>query len=519
MVNRRMYHEIKKMQKLGYSKTRISRELGVDKKTVIKYWNMNETDYRQYLDKVRYRMKDFDSYRENILELYKINENMKIPVSAIYDYFEETESALPANENSLRNYIHYLVESGQLKIKRQLRTYSQVDDLSYGKQLQIDFGVQPNHRGGKYYIFAAVLSASRFKYAALQEKPFSAIDLIGHLLDCFEYLRGIPEELVIDQDSIMVSDENSGDIIYTKQFGDFIEEMRLKMWVCRKADPESKGKIENFIKYIKYNFFAIRTFESLAQAQESLSSWLERRANGKISQATRKIPLIEIETERRFLRPLRQSIYRKEQISGREERRVNAKCRIAVDACQYDLPDRYRNQVVEIFKTGDMLFVFDRYKGEEITSYPLSLLPGKIVKNRAISRENGIKLKELKEEVLACFPLPNWKLFLEANWKTFTRYVRDQCIEARRFSRDREIDHDLLDEALRFCLDNRMVSIGNLKESYKYYIAQERGNNEKNPAAIASIYSLKKMTTMPGVDVAKPDLNLYQNIVSADGGE
>jgi transposase len=89
--------------------------------------------------------------------------------------------------------------------------------------LQIDFGEISNKRGGKYRIFAAVLSASRFKYADLQEKPFTAKDLIAHLLDCFDYLKGMPEELVIDQDSIMVTDENFGDILYTKEFGDFIK--------------------------------------------------------------------------------------------------------------------------------------------------------------------------------------------------------------------------------------------------------------------------------------------------------
>jgi IS30 family transposase len=43
----------------------------------------------------------------------------------------------------------------------------------------------------------------------------------------------------------MVSSENRRDIIYTKDFKQFIEEMDLKMYVCRKSDPESKGKMEN----------------------------------------------------------------------------------------------------------------------------------------------------------------------------------------------------------------------------------------------------------------------------------
>lgn len=95
--------------------------------------------------------------------------------------------------NKRRNYIRYLEETGELNLVNRQRYYTKVEDMPYGKQLQIDFGENKNPAGGKYYIFAAVLSASRFKHASLQERPFTAIDLIGHLLDCFDYIYGMPE--------------------------------------------------------------------------------------------------------------------------------------------------------------------------------------------------------------------------------------------------------------------------------------------------------------------------------------
>jgi len=87
MVKKRMYQEIKRLQRLGFWKNKISRELGIDKKTVGKYWTMDDMEYCNYV-------------------------NIKLPVSAVYDYFEENLRILPANENSLRNYIHYLEETG-----------------------------------------------------------------------------------------------------------------------------------------------------------------------------------------------------------------------------------------------------------------------------------------------------------------------------------------------------------------------------------------------------------------------
>ena len=518
MVKREMYHEIKRLRKLGYGKNRTARELGIDKRTVIKYWAMEEDEYRQYLTRMRSREKGYDCLREAILDLYRENEFIKLPVSAVYDYLEETMGALPGNENSLRNYVRYLQETGVIVFSERTRYYTKVAELPYGKQLRIDFGEQKNARGGKDHIFGAVLSASRFKYAGLQERPFTAKDLIDHLLDCFDYIGGIPEELVIDQDSIMVVSENAGDIIYTKDFSDFIHEMGLRMRVCRKADPESKGKIENFIKYIKHNFFAIREFQSFTEARQSLMRWLERRANGKISQATKKVPLLEIEEERKHLRPLRHSIYRKDRAGAREERQVNDKCRIAVNASLYDLPEKYRNRAVEIYKTEDKLFVFDRHSGEEIAEYPLSLIPGAIVKNRAVSRERGVAVRELKNEVRGYFILESWEFFLEANFNAFGRYVRDQCLEARKYFRDQEIDLEVFDEAVRFCIDNKTVSIANLNDSYRHILEKKTAMMREGPVVPVIAWKNGEIRVSDEFTVSKPDPGPYRSLVGGTGG-
>jgi transposase len=70
------------------------------------------------------------------------------------------------------------------------------------------------------------------------------------------------------------------------------------MYVCRVADPETKGKIENLVKYVKNNFLCARDFKDVNEVNESVSRWLKRRANGKISQATKQIPAVIIEKER-----------------------------------------------------------------------------------------------------------------------------------------------------------------------------------------------------------------------------
>jgi transposase len=511
MVKRDMYHEIKKLQRNGCSRNRISQFLGIDIKTVRKYCKMKDEEYGKNLENFFYREKGFDVLRKEILMLYEKNEFIKLPMSAVYDYLEEKLMQLPANENSLRNYIHYLIETGQLTLNDQKRYYIKVPELPYGKQLQVDFGEIKNN-GRKYYIFGSVLSASRYKYAALQEKPFRTIDLIEHLLNCFDYIGGIPEEIVVDQDSIIVTDENYGDIIYTKEFEDFKREMGFSMFVCHAADPESKGKIENLIKYVKYNFFSVRKFESLEETSESLLKWLERRANGKISQATMKIPAIEIEEERKFLKPVKNSIYRKNRTSAREKREVNDKNRIAVDASQYDVPEKYRNKTVEIYKTENRLYVFDPISGQQLVEYNLSSLPGQIVTNRNMARQTGIKTDELKEEIKAYFTIDLWNEFLENNFKQFQRYVRDQCLEARRFFKDKMIKQEILKEALTFCIENKTYSMANLKDSYIYFLT-------RNPAAELTVKEIPTSENRIRIEleVSKPDMKLYTSLIKEGG--
>jgi len=139
-----------------------------------------------------------------------------------------------------------------------------------------------------------------------------------------------------------------------------------------------------------------------------------------------------IEHEREALKALRNSIFRKESLLGREDRSVSDKACISVDSCLYQLPSRYRNKTVDIYETRHKLFIFDVYSGEEIVAYDISLIPGQLICKREYKRETDKTAKELKEQVTHMFDTENWKRFTEKNFKTFSRYVRDQCVEAKK---------------------------------------------------------------------------------------
>jgi len=510
MVQKSMFKKIKKYKHKGYSKKKTSKELKVARKTVRKYWDMSEQEYFEYLQKQLYRNKAFDNLKFEILKVYSANDNQKLQMSAVYDFLEEKFEQLPASEKSLRNYIHYLLDTNQLELEEKIRAYTKVPELPFGQQLQIDFGEYTIKSGLKIYIFASVLSASRYKYIALQETPFTALSLISHLVDCFDYLGGMPEELVIDQDSVMVNSENHGDILFTKDFTTFKDEMGLKIYTCRKADPESKGKIENVIKYVKNNFFSVRDFEAIDEAKESLSRWLVRRGNGKISQATRKIPASVFEEERRHLHPIRNSIFRKESLVSRDERSVDDKSYISYSGSQYSVPTQYRNRQVDIYPTEQSLFVFDRSTGIQVACHSISKIPGQRMKAREHFRESSTKIQDLKEGVRNLIDCETWIEFAEQNFKAFPRYVRDQCILAKKhFSGQPDIQAII--KAVRFCLENKTYSYINLWDTYNHFTNQDNQPGAQKTNCFPTIFAEIKP-----VDVAVRDLDIYTEYIKQE---
>jgi transposase len=516
MVDRKMYQRIQKLKKKGYGKLAIGRNLKIDPATVRKYYSMSAEEYREYQNETLTREKVFDNYKGEILSVYESNDNRKLNMNAVYDYLEEKYTKLPGGEKSLRNYIHFLERTGKLEYQNTARLYVKVPELPYGKQMQLDFGEYKLKSGLKIYIFALVLSGSRYKYITFQDTPFKTIDVILHLLDAFDFFGGYAVELVIDQDSLMVVSENYGEILYTKQFASFIEEMDIKMYVCRKADPESKGKIENVIKYVKYNFLSVRDFETVEEANESVGKWLQRRANGKISQGSKKVPSVMIEEERKYLKPVKNSIYRKATYLGREERTVSDKSYIMVEGREYSVPLEYRSKKIDFYKTDEEIFIFDSRTGKEIACHEIPEGIEKKVYKKDHFRYKSSSLKELEEEVLLLFDDKDWKLFVENTKKSFPRYCRDQySLALRKFTKIEETG--IFQMSVSYCLENKTYGMKKLHDTYQYLLKEHKEEQQ----IVLGVFSKAPLliNRASSVKVSKRSLQMYEALIKGNNEE
>lgn len=145
--------------------------------------------------------------------------------------------------------------------------------------MQVDFGeiTVRTTQGGKIkiYVIAFVLSHSRYKYAEWQDRPFTTRDVLRCHENAFQFYGGRTDEFVYDQDKLMSVSENGGDIIYTEEFQAYKQQRGFQVYLCRAADPESKGKVENVVKFIKRNFAKNRLFHQIDRWNEQCLACLK----------------------------------------------------------------------------------------------------------------------------------------------------------------------------------------------------------------------------------------------------
>ena len=89
MVNKRMFQNIQKLKKQGVTKSKISRDLKLDMKTVAKYYSMSAEEYLELKNDSMYRAKIFTLFTDEIIFVYKSNNFQLLNVAAIYDYLED----------------------------------------------------------------------------------------------------------------------------------------------------------------------------------------------------------------------------------------------------------------------------------------------------------------------------------------------------------------------------------------------------------------------------------------------
>ncbi len=509
-----MYHEIHHLSRMGFSRARIARYLVMDARTVSKYLGMSEAQYELFLARAEQRNKLLSPYEEFVrtkLKLYPETSSAQI-----HDWLKEHHNSLPdVSARTVYNFVMFVRQKYDIPCIGAVREYFPVEELPYGQQSQVDFGEynmrMTNGKRKKVKFLVMVMSRSRMKYVFFLDQAFTAQTVVLAHEKAFEFFGGIPQTIVYDQDRTMVVDENIGDIILTSVFKSYTDSRSFNLHFCRKADPESKGKVENVVQYVKKNFLYNRVFVEIDKLNEECQAWLGRTANALPHNYTKKIPEQEFIVEKQFLILYIPIVLKEEKPKAYKVRKTNV---IAYKSNFYTLPvGTYKGADTQVLvaETQGVISIYDQ-DNNLICKHKLSGEKGKTVSNTNHKRDTSKSIHEMMEKVNACFTDKILAMgYLQKVKQTYPRYIRDHLQLILKTIEKLDGKKKLADKTLDFCLKNNLYSANEFEQTM--YVLDEPARNET--AENKQIKLIGNKTTNKANEMPqRSNITDYENIIN-----
>jgi hypothetical protein len=478
MLIKPMIQEIQELKLQGYSIHEITKyyeEQGIkppSAPTLRKYYDMdgvpNDPNENLKKDKVF----DHEQTRDAIIEI--VTNNPRCYASSVYDVLIEKfidsglMTALPGNEQTLRNYISYLKGSGIVdNTPDHRRIYDHVLDTPPGEQMLIDFGQINVGSGTTIHFICMLLRYSRMISVFAQDHKYNAEDACRAIYRGFAKLGGRPKQLVIDQDAVFVSSETYGEVVTTQVFEDFLSEQDLKLWVCRKADPESKGPIENVVGYVKKNFFSARKrdIKCIYDVQRSLPGWVLRK-NARIHQSIYRVPIEVMDAvEREALRPMIPSFYESSPLSYKGVD-VKSSPYIQYKSSKYSVPGDYCFKTVYFKAVGTKIFIYDADM-TFICEHRICECRGttnQLPEHKKEESEDWIVITERLRSKWQCY---DFQHFINGFKKENPRYLSQQLSAVEKYLDAENPPRSMVAEVMKQCCENWCYRYSQFKAVYE----------------------------------------------------
>jgi Integrase core domain len=507
-----MYYEVHRLKREGLKTAQIGRLMVLDYRTVKKYLAMNEEEYMAFTDDQSIRGRVLDNYE--IFVKKRLEQYPDASAAQVHDWLKENhEDLINVNAKTVFNFVLFVRDKHGIPKPFNYRDYIQVDELPYGKQAQVDFGeynmTTEEDKRKKIYFFCLVLSRSRHKYVCFSEYPYTTMAAIAAHERAFQFQEGIPHEIVYDQDKLFLVDENKGELILTEAFRKYAEHRGLKLHFCRKSDPESKGKIENVVKYIKYNFLRGRIFVNIDTLNGQGMAWLSRTANAKVHAATKKIPHDEWIIEKGYLKSIMDSFKPESALDDYNVRKDNT---ISYKSNFYRLPPGTykgpRTTVLTELTDDSRLIIYDA-ENNKIASHNLYSGKGKTIGGSNYKRDFSSGIDQLIDQLSGQFTNPDQaKEYLLQIRHDKPRYIRDQLQHVKKLIGI--FDMEVMDQAMDFCIENRIYRATDLESVAKKIHQQSTHETTITQPIIINTINRTAHKIIPN----KSEISDYQSIMN-----
>jgi transposase len=331
--------QIRQLRERKVSISEIARECGIDRKTV-----------RALLLHGPPGLRTTRSPRPSPLDPFKPYLKARvaqIPLSAVRLLEEIQARGYTGQYGLVKNFVRPLRQGRSLVATLRYET-------DPGVQAQVDFGhfgtIEEDGERHHLYAFSMVLGYSRCRYVEFLTH-INTPNLIHCHLNAFAYFGGFPDEVLYDNMTQVVLERalRTEDSKWNPQFLDFSRHLGFRIRLCWPRRPQTKGKIESTIKFVRGNFFLGRSFVSLSDVNRQSVQWCHRVNTERVHRETGVLPIERLEEE--HLHPLEgRPAY---ELIRREYRRVDRECYVSYLTNRYSVHWRYAGRHAELQIQGE----------------------------------------------------------------------------------------------------------------------------------------------------------------------
>ena len=365
-----MQNTIKSLRDQGWSQRRISRELGIHRKTVSRYLNApNETSSKCTIsipgggpsnegpndEGTRSigsgRRSDCEPFRSEILSGLE----QGLSVQRIYQDLV-SEHQFESSYQSVQRFIQKLEQRRALPFRRL--------ECEPGEEVQVDFGsaapiVDSDGKRKRPHLFRVILSHSRKGYSEVVSRQ-TTDHFIRALENAFRSFGGVPRKVIIDNLKAAVIKADFYDPEIHPKVRSFCRHYGTVMLPTKPRTPRHKGKVERGVGYVKNNALKGRVFSSLADQNGYLKKWEQTVADTRIHGTTQQQVKETFAKEKDHLLALPPTLFPTFE-EGR--RSVHRDQHVEVCSSYYSVPSEYvRREVWVRYTTRTVKIFSDHWK-------------------------------------------------------------------------------------------------------------------------------------------------------------
>jgi transposase len=354
IIKMELQQSIRTLKLKGWSDHRISRELGINRRTVKRYCGDSKCTNPQTGKKGP--VSSCEPYRDQIkwwfesgLSIERIHHDLTM------------EHGFEGSYHSVYRFVQTLDTDTAKRVWRM--------ECEPGQEAQIDYGTLylPIGEAGrlkKVHVLLVTLSHSRKGYveAVLNQSTES---FLRSLENAFRHFGGVPERLCPDNLKAAVIKADWYEPELNPKLRDFAAHYGAVILPSRPRTPTDKGKVEAGVKYVKNNALKGKGLSSLREVNEHLRWWTANVADKRIHGTTkRQVGTHFEEVEKSALKPLPDSLF---PCFEEAPRKVHRDSYVEVKGAFYEVPAQYVGKEVWARWDGAMVRVFN-LKMEQIAA-------------------------------------------------------------------------------------------------------------------------------------------------------